>query len=403
MERNYPIISADSHLQVAPERWTGRIPAQHRELAPRTVPMWEGAEGIAIGDGKPSICNGGLSGMPYEKRSPIVGIFEESPGLGSPQQRLHEQDIDGISGEVLFTFFAGADSYRSIKGEAYRATIHAWNEFLAEEYCPVSPNRLIGMGMIPTSNLADAMAELEYCKRMGLKGVALARYPSGQEFPMPEDDRFWTAALEMDMPLTCHVAFSGSREGHPPFTLQKDFKELSAGVDPFSKFAQYAVRGAGNAVQMIFDGLFDRFPSLKFYFAETMIGWLPHFLETLDDQYDRHIHWANRLLDVPKLDRMPSEYVREHFSWGFMHNPVGVRMRHEIGVSQIMWSTDFPHAESDWPESQKTIEINFAGVPEDEQKLLLSDNVRKFFHLENAVYEPSRIDSSSAVASSASR
>src|SRR5437870_535124 len=276
MARDYPIISADSHLQVAPERWTVRIPERYRDLAPRTVPMWEGAEGIVIGDGRPSICNGGLTGMPYENRSPIVGIFEESPGLGSPQQRLHEQDIDGISAEVLFTFFAGADSYRSIKGEAYRATIHAWNEFLAEEYCAVAPNRLMGMGMIPSSNLEDAMAELEYCKRMGLKGVALSRYPSGHEVPTPEDDRFWATALEMDMPLTCHVAFSGSREGHPPFTLEKDFKVHAAGVDPFSKFAQYAVRGAGNAVQMIFDGLFDRFPTLQIYFAETMIGWLPH-------------------------------------------------------------------------------------------------------------------------------
>src|SRR4030095_14544834 len=96
-----------------------------------------------------------------------------------------------------------------------------------------------------------------------------------------------------------------------------------------------------------------RFPTLRLYFAETMAGWLPHFLETLDDQYDRHIHWSSSLLGVRKLDRRPSEYVREHFSWGFMYNPIGVRLRHEIGVSQMMWGSDFPHAESNWPESQK--------------------------------------------------
>jgi len=359
--------------------------------------MYEGAEGIVIGDGRPSICNGGLTGMPFENRTPNLGLFESSPGLGSPQQRLQEQDIDGISGEILYTFFGGADTYRGIRDQqAYLATVHAWNEFLAEEYCPVAPHRLIGMGMIPGSNVDDALAELEYCARMGLKGVALSRYPSGKEFPTPEDDRFWAAALEIDMPLTAHVALAGSRDGHPPFPLAFDVQETSGGVDPFSKFTQYSVRGAGNAIQMIFDGLFDRFPALHFYFAETMVGWLPHFLEALDDQYDRHIHWADRLLGVRKLDRHPSEYVREHFWWGFMHNPVGVRMRHEIGVTHMMWSTDFPHAESDWPESQKTIEVNFVGVPDDERERMLSGNVRDFFHLDAAAYQPAGAVSTAA-------
>ncbi len=83
---------------------------------------------------------------------------------------------------------------------------------------------------------------------------------------------------------------------------------------------------------------------------------------------------------------MPSEYVREHFYWGFMKNPVGVRMRHEIGVNRMMWANDFPHAESDWPESQQAIEVTFAGVPEDERAQMLSGNVCDFFHLDPEAY-----------------
>jgi len=133
---------------------------------------------------------------------------------------------------------------------------------------------------------------------------------------------------------------------------------------------------------MIFDGVFDRFPKLRLYFAETMAGWLPHFLETLDDQYDRHIHWSSDLLGVRKLDRYPGEYVREHFSWGFMFNPIGVKMRHEVGVTQLMWGSDFPHAESNWPESQKAIDTMFADVPDDEAARMLGGNAIEYFHLD---------------------
>ncbi len=159
-------------------------------------------------------------------------------------------------------------------------------------------------------------------------------------------------------------------------------REVAGSVDPFSKFAQYALRGSGNALQMMFTGVFDRFPRLRIYFAETQVGWIPHFLDMVDDQYDRHIHWSSRLLGMQKLDRLPSEYIRDHFSWGFMRNAFGVRARHEIGVTRMMWATDFPHAESDWPESQRVIEEIFDGVPEDERRQMLGGNAIEYFHLD---------------------
>ena len=136
---------------------------------------------------------------------------------------------------------------------------------------------------------------------------------------------------------------------------------------------------------MIFTGVFDRFPRMRFYFAETQVGWIPHFLDILDDQYDRTIHWAERLVGMKKLDRKPSEYIREHFSWGFMRNIAGVRVRDQIGIDKMMWATDFPHAETDWPESQDVIAEIFAGVPEDELAKMLGGNAIEYFHLDPAV------------------
>jgi predicted TIM-barrel fold metal-dependent hydrolase len=67
-----------------------------------------------------------------------------------------------------------------------------------------------------------------------------------------------------------------------------------------------------------------------------------------------------------------------------MDDPIGVELRHYIGVDQVMWSTDFPHDPSDWPNSQTTIDHMFAEVPEDEKHQMLAGNAVRFFHLDSA-------------------
>lgn len=65
-----------------------------------------------------------------------------------------------------------------------------------------------------------------------------------------------------------------------------------------------------------------------------------------------------------------------------MNNPVGVELRHHIGVNHVMWSTDFPHIESDWPDSRAVADKMFADVPDDERYLMTAGNAIEFFHLD---------------------
>ena len=390
MVRNYRIISGDSHLHIAAERWTARVPAKWRDLAPRTISLPDGTDATVSGAGKKieAFHQGNLVGKPFKNRTPIGGRFDTAPGAGSNEQRLREQDMDGVDGEILFSAFRGPAFFAEIKDlDAYRAVTHALNEYMIEEYCVLAPERLMVMGMLPDTGVQDAIDEMEYCARAGFKGVYLINYPNGSELPAPEDDRFWAAALDLDMPLTAHVALPPIARGFQfPHTVDLSSQEgPTHSVDPFQKYAQFAVKGAGNALQMIFTGLFDRFPKLRFYFAETQVGWIPHFLDTLDDQYARAIPWAERLTGMKRLSRKPSEYVSEHFSWGFMHNISGVRVRDQIGVGNMFWATDFPHAETDWPESQHVIEEIFTGVPEDELRRMIGGNVIDYFHLTTEV------------------
>src|SRR5262249_144503 len=88
------------------------------------------------------------------------------------------------------------------------------------------------------------------------------------------------------------------------------------------------------------------------------------------------------LLEFRPLKQRPSEYVRQHISFSVQHvERVAVELRHHMGVERIMFATDFPHIECDWPNTRPFAERLFAGVPEDETYKIAAGNVLDFFHL----------------------
>ena len=275
--------------------------------------------------------------------------------------------------------------------EAYKAVVRAYNSWLVEEYCAVNPDRLIGVGILPlVNNISDVIAELDYCAEVGLKTVLLQGFPSGKSYPSDDDDRFWSRALELKMPISVHVDLerAGERKG-PLFKYPKESDEIMKKlthdlVEQVGRFGPVRGNGSIAAVQWVLSGLFDRFPTLRIFFAENQIGWIPFFLQGADVRYDRHHRWADRLLGLKPMSRPPSEYIREYCYWGFQFDRVGVELRHKINVDRLMWGSDFPHQESDWPESLKIIDKNFAGVPNEEKEKMVCANAVEFFRLGNS-------------------
>ena len=388
MAREYRIISADSHLEIPVEQWVHRVPEQYREYAPKTVALPDG--GVAqVVDGQVMAPETKRDLRKGTRLSAHSGSFETNDGAGPPKQRLEEQDIDGVDAEILFAGLKTAGLWRAIKDDnAYKAIVHAYNEWLADEYCSYEPDRLIGLGAIPESGTQDAIDEMDACARLGLKGVQLTALPAGNSYPTLEDDPFWAAAIDMDMPISVHVQLRGGRRDMGPFfkyEKEPDFPIPSSKMDPvrfISHVRDYGARGGGDGPRLIFAGVFDRFPTLQIYFAETQVGWIPLWLETLDDAYEEHIDAAQELYGLRSLDRPPSEYVREHCLWGFGKDSIGVRLRHDIGMDRIMWYSDFPHGVTSWPDSMRIIEKMFAGVPENEKYELLAGNCVRFYHLD---------------------
>jgi predicted TIM-barrel fold metal-dependent hydrolase len=395
MAKPYEFISSDTHLEVLPERWTGRVDAKYREQMPRTVPHPDGGDALYI-EGTPLFQVAYLdlrAGRTSENWQPFDVKVEDTAGVGSPEQRLHEQDQDGCAAEVLFpNMQAGPGLWRNIADDnAYLAAIRAYNDWLAEEYCAVDPRRLIGLGVMPMTTLADSLAELEHCAKLGLRGVVLSAFPNGMAYPLPEDDQFWSAAMAMHMPLTVHVAFDrgGPRAEQPTFIYPDENPDILRKVKRglVDQMALLGLRPATSFSQLIASGVFDRLPGLRIFFAETRLGWVPFWMNEADFWYERHRHWAQRYLGFKPLQRKPSEYMQEHFLFS-VQGPelVAIELRHHLGVEHIMFATDFPHIECEWPNTKPTLDCLMAGVSPDEKYKIVAGNVIDYFGLDPVVF-----------------
>jgi len=385
MARHYRYISADGHFESPPEQWIHRVPKQYRQRAPRRIKLANGRDALLI-EGRPLVYGGTslYGGRAPEDFDPTVLDFDSTPGCGSAEQRLREQDIDGIDAEVLFALDVRNSAIRD--KAAFIGIIQGFNDYLAEEYCAVDRDRLIGVAVLPNIGADEDIAEMERCKRMGLKAVWLSTFPSGQSFPSAEDDRFWAAALHLDMPVIVHTSFPtkvGSRETRLFKYPREPQGENRPPTDFVQRFARQGPHHSGSveASQLVISGVFDRFPRLQIYWAENNVGWLPYFYEQIDHEYSINRFWAERYLGLPRLKHRPSEYLKEHAYWGFFEDHVGVKLRHEIGVDRMMWSTDFPHVVTRWPHSLEMMDSQMKDVPEEERHKMAAGNAVKFFRL----------------------
>ena len=390
MGHEYRLMSSDGHLEVPPERWIHRMPEKYRDRAPKTITLPNGGDALLI-EGQPLREANFLdlrAGRAEGQWQPFGLTVEGAAGIGPPEQRLKEQDEDGLDAEVLFPAqVAGPSLWRNIShDEPYKAVIRAYNDWLGEEYCPVNPDRLIGLGVMPWTNVDDTIAEMEHCAKMGLKGIVLGSFPNGRSYPLPEDDKFWAAAVEMGMPITVHVTFdrNGSRANEPTFRYPKEDPEVMKAIRrPLLEWVcNFGLRPAVGITQMIFSGVFDRYPSLKVFFAETRLGWVPFWMEHADLWYQRHLGWAQEQLGFVPLKRLPSEYVKEHILFSVQYEQVAVELRHHVGVDHILFATDFPHIECEWPNTKPIVEKIYADVPADEKYRMWAGNTVDFFKLE---------------------
>ena len=131
---------------------------------------------------------------------------------------------------------------------------------------------------------------------------------------------------------------------------------------------------------VLFSGIFERFRQLDIVLVEANIGWIPTLLEQADDMFRRYRWWTGA---HEEMTEMPSQIFARNFWATFMIDRSGIELRHRMNLDHLMWSTDYPHSGSDWPESLVTAERNFIGVPRSEVRKMMHENAKRLYGLDH--------------------
>jgi predicted TIM-barrel fold metal-dependent hydrolase len=342
----YKAISADGHVNEPPDLWTTRLPAKFKDRGPHVIETTKTNGHAWIMEGQQRPAPMGFSSIYFRAskrfdRASLVDGFKQIkdrgvryedifPGSWDPAERVKELIEDKIDAEVIFngvqTAWSGIKLCKD--RELSLACFQAYNDW-ATEFQEAAPERFICNGTLPTTGLEDCVAEMRRCSDLGLRTVQLESYPNGSfEVLRAEDDAFWAAAVEIEMPINVHTNFN--------FPTGDLVNAKALGIDlEAGKFPVILYH-------MISSGVFERFPDLKLVGTEVQLGWLPYYLE----QFDESVLRNRRDWNLPML---PSEYFRRNVTVVYIVDEMGVANRYDIGVGNILWGPDFPHSASNWP------------------------------------------------------
>lgn len=369
--RKYSIISSDSHVIEPPDLWAKWLDKKYQEKAPKLVKDKDGGDAWSYDDSGIPEPLGLVTdvGTPPEKLK-WTGVrygHEIHPSCHEGKARLGVLDIDGVDAEVLYPPQRAVGMFMRYKDyDLQLAGIRAYNRWLNEGFCSADPKRLVGLAQMPNAGVENGVAELNWAKKQGFRGAIISAWPSGGATLRREDDPFWAAAQDMGMPISIHILLQNNA---PPRRQAIEEAGPVLGAASFGNFAPYFV-------ELVMSGVFDRYPNLRMVAAEVGAGWIPHFLEMMDDRY-----WRNRYWGKVQLKKVPSHYFRSNWLATFIVDRTGVALRHAIGVENMAWSTDFPHHGNDWPESRKVIDEHFHNVDESERRKIVCDNTAKLYGL----------------------
>lgn len=363
------MISADSHVVEPPNLWTDRIDRPFRDRAPKIAKEVGGFAGDSfVCEELPpipiaSLAVAGVDAGEYPERM-FSGFENVPPGAFDPQARLSDQEKDGVSAEVLYTS-VGMAMFGLKDGELRAAIFRAFNDWLAQ-FCSHAPRRLAGIALIPMDDVPGAVREIERSAALGLKGGMIwGDPPADRPYDALLWDPVWAAAQDTGMPLSLHILTGRGGTGVDIASIMRGYGLLHHGI-------QHTLS------TLLFGGVLERFPKLRFVSVENDIGWVAHFLQRIDHAYDKY-----RSLETKSvIPEAPSFYFHRQIYATFQEDPVGVRSREEIGVDNAMWASDFPHSDSTWPHSRDVVERDFAGVPAVEVQKIVRDNCAKLYDLD---------------------
>ena len=376
---DYRIISADSHVVEPTDLWTNRIAPEFKDKAPRIVRTDDGGDfwhcenknllGVAFA--------GAQVGRRFDDPENLTqqDVFENvRPGGYIPEEHVKDMDIDGIDMSIIYPSL-GLMLYRVVDSELLTAIFKAYNDWMAD-FCSAAPDRLKGIAMLNIDNVRVGVKELERCANMGFVGAMITDIPTeSRRYFLPEYDVLWAAAQDLEMPLSLHGA---TNRGTNPGPMPKAPEEHDGGANAFQCNFDMYVRIS--LTDMIFNGVFERFPKLRIGAIEQQLAWAPFFLDRIDYNYEQRALGMTGMRF--KNDMKPSDMFHRNVFIGFQDDALGIRMRDIIGVDLLQWGSDYPHQESTFPHSREVLDEILADCTEEEKAKIASGNAASIYRLD---------------------
>ena len=192
-----------------------------------------------------------------------------------------------------------------------------------------------------------AAAEVRRNAERGCFAVTFSENPHPLGLPSVHDEaRFWdpffAACEETGTSVNMHIGSSSQ------LVITAD----DAPIDVLISLQPVNIVQA--AADLLWSPVLRKFPTLKVSLSEGGIGWIPYFLERMDGTFRKHRFWTHSIIKEP-----PSTYWFRQGHATFIEDHPGVKLRHEAGLENILWSSDYPHSDSTWPRSREVVAEQF--------------------------------------------
>jgi len=380
-------VSADSHVVEPADFWVARLDKKFSEQAPRVIVKDTGAGTSTYAFRLP-----GLFDLPilaelfaagqnmdssrellrddsesFKKFATTAGYDQARPGAWDPVERIKDQEVDGVSAEVLYTSL-GMPLFQITDMELQQACFGVYNTWMGE-FCSSNPKRLIGLALVSMWDIPSAVKELTRCAKIGLRGAEIwGNAPDDKPYSNAMYEPFWQAAQDLNMPISLHVGTSVMPRRPTGGTA------LSSRMEGFTN-AIHPIQTAITTLTL--NGVLERYPGLKIVSAENDIGWVAHHVWRLDHAYRHYGSLSN-----VKLKEMPSFYLKRQLFGTFEDEPLSNESLQRFGADNFMWASDYPHGVSTWPRSRGAIEKDFATIPQETRNKIILENVKRCYNID---------------------
>ncbi len=330
---SFPIIDADGHVTESNESLRKHLKKEYRNRPLMHSEAWDRSFGGTLG-----------------KRN------EE------PKTQLADMDVEGIDVQVIFPSHLSLN----VEKETNLATdiARAYNDWLAE-FCAADNRRLKGVAMVALQDIPAAILEVRRAvEQLGFVGVMMPTNVRDQDIGRREFWPFYEEVERLGVGLALHGGIRAAERMHGRFD---SFIAVHSVSFPFECMA--AVTG------LIFAGVPEKFPKLRIAALEACCGWVPFLMDRLDEEFEKR---GSR--EAPLLKRKPSEYMSsDQFFYAFeLEESTVPYVIQRIGADKLLYSSDYPHWDTSWPNTVKMFKGRDDISDADKQKIAW-DSPQKFY------------------------